>query len=116
MYYNNEINVLDSLGNDRSAGRLITNGLKIQLSQIYGKDNNIRVNIPSAIKQTNSTNGGLFAIAFITSFCLRKSTPHQLIYDSNKLRNHLLECFENNKISEFPLTSKNKQVLDVEIT
>ena len=107
MYYNNEIYVLDSLGNDRPPDRLITNGLTIQLSQIYGKDkNNIRVNIPSVIKQTNSTDCGLFAIAFITSFCLRKSTPHQLIYDSNKLRNHLLECFENNKMSEFPLTSK----------
>ena len=28
------------------------------------------------------------------------------IFDSNKLRSHLLACFENNQISEFPLTNK----------
>ena len=58
------------------------------------------------MKQNNSVDCGLYAIAFITSYCFRKNLCFDLIFDSNKLRTHLLQCFENNTISEFPLTSK----------
>ena len=58
------------------------------------------------MKQNNSIDCGLYAIAFVTSHCFRQKLCFELIFDSNKLRSHLLECFENNRISEFPLTSK----------
>lgn len=58
------------------------------------------------MKQSNGIDCGLFAIAFITSYCLRKELCFDLIFDTNHLRNHLLYCFEKEKISEFPLTSK----------
>ena len=54
----------------------------------------------------NNIDCGLYAMAFITSYCFRQKLCFDLIFDSNKLRPHLLQCFENNSISEFPLTSK----------
>ena len=48
----------------------------------------------------------IMAFAFVTSYCFRQKLCFELIFDSNKLCSHVLECFENNRISEFPLTSK----------
>ncbi|XP_060607618.1 uncharacterized protein LOC132759787 [Ruditapes philippinarum] len=103
----NQIHLMDSLGNDRPNDRIIPNGLKIQLSQLYGSNkSSIAVNVPNVIKQNNSVDCGLYAIAFITSFCLRKRLCTDLIYDSNKIREHLLNCFERKEMTEFPLTKK----------
>ena len=70
------------------------------------KKDEISIKIPEVMKQNNSIDCGLYAIAFVTSYCFRQKLCFELIFDSNKLRSHLLECFENNRISEFPLTSK----------
>ena len=48
----------------------------------------------------------IMAFAFVTSYCFRQKIGFDLIFYSNKLRSHLLECFENNRIAEFPLASK----------
>ena len=48
----------------------------------------------------------IMTFTFVTSYCFRQKLCFDLIFDSNKLRSHLLECFENSRISEFPLTSK----------
>ena len=48
----------------------------------------------------------IMAFAFVTSYCFRQKLCFELIFYSNKLRSHLLECFENNRIAEFPLASK----------
>ena len=48
----------------------------------------------------------IMAFAFVTSFCFRQKLCFELIFYSNKLRSQLLECFENNRIAEFPLASK----------
>ena len=48
----------------------------------------------------------IMAFAFVTSYCFKQKLCFELIFDSNKLRSHVLECFENDSISEFPLTSK----------
>ena len=48
----------------------------------------------------------IMAFAFVTSYCFRQKICFELIFYSNKLRSRLLECFENNRIAEFPLASK----------
>ena len=48
----------------------------------------------------------IMIFAFVTSYCCRQKLCFELIFDSNKLRSHVSQCFENNRISEFPLTSK----------
>ena len=48
----------------------------------------------------------IMTFAFVTSYCFRQKLCFDFIFDSNKLLSHLLECFENNRISEYPLTSK----------
>ena len=62
------------------------------------------------MKQTNSVDCGLFAIAFATSFCLTKTLCYDKIFDTNLFRNHLHECFENKKLTEFPLTNKTLSI------
>jgi hypothetical protein len=77
------------------------------LMHLYGKDKSaIHINVPFTQKQTNGTDCGLFAIAFITSYCFRKTKCFDLIFDATKLRSHLLHCFETGVISEFPFTDK----------
>ena len=44
----------------------------------------------------------LFAIAFVTALAFGKA-PCQYYFDQNKMRNHLLECFEKKKIAMFPV-------------
>ena len=107
IFHRGNIYLLDSLGLERKDDIIIPDGLKIQLSQIYGKGKNeLSIKIPEVMKQTNNIDCGLYAIAFITSYCFRQKLCFDLIFDSNKLRSHLIIMFENGQISEFPLTSK----------
>lgn len=58
------------------------------------------------MKQTNYVDCGLYAIAYATSYFLRKKLCNDIIFDTKSLRTHLLNCFENRKLTEFPLTCK----------
>ena len=48
----------------------------------------------------------IMTFAFVTSYCFRQKLCFELIFYSDKLCSHLLECFENSRLSELPLTSK----------
>ncbi|WAR21723.1 hypothetical protein MAR_015697 [Mya arenaria] len=68
---NEHIYLLDSFVNERKDDLVIPDGLKIQLSQIYGRNKaEINVLIPDVMKENNSIDCGLYAIAFITSYCV----------------------------------------------
>ena len=73
VYHENKVYLLDSLGNERSNDNIIPDGLKIQLSVLYSL-NSDKLNriIPDIMKQSNSYDCGLFAIAFATTYCFRK--------------------------------------------
>ena len=58
------------------------------------------------MRQNNGVDCGLFAIAFLTSYCLRQELAFELKYDLSKMREHLLACYENYEMTEFPLTDK----------
>ena len=111
IFHNNKIYLMDSLGNERPDKKLIPTGLEIQLSQLYGEHlSDMTIHVPSVMKQNNSIDCGLYAIAFITFYCLRKQLPFDLIFDCKQMRAHLIACFESERISEFPLTKKTLSI------
>jgi hypothetical protein len=94
LFHNDQVYLLDSLGIERNIDKIIPDGLKIQLSQIYGrKVKCLSLNLSCIMKQTNSVDCGLFAIAYATSFCLRKKICNDIIFDTKSLRTHLLNWF-----------------------
>ena len=106
--YKRTIYLIDSLGLERPDDRLIPDGLKIQLSQIYGNNKKfIDITLPAVVKQENNYDCGLYAIAHATSFCLRQRPSFDLTFDSHLLRSHLISCFEEGELSEFPLAKKS---------
>ena len=109
IFHENVIYLCDSLGTDnRAKNRIIPDGLKIQLAQLYGANKQIlNIKLPPVMKQNNSIDCGLFAIPFVTSYCVRKTLCFGLIFDAVKMRSHLLNCFETNEMTEFPRTSKS---------
>ena len=86
----------------------VSTNLQIQLAQIYGSGTNkLEVKIPVINQQKNGLDCGVYAIANCIEFCengYKDSKKQQWVYDSNSLRKHLLDCFENNKLLTFPKT------------
>lgn len=79
FFLENQIYILHSLGNDRENAGIIPDDLKIQLSQIYGKEQpSVCINVPNVVKQEKSIDCGWYAIAFITAYCLQKRKSFNL--------------------------------------
>ncbi|CAF1381994.1 unnamed protein product [Rotaria sp. Silwood1] len=56
-------------------------------------------------QQVGGHDCGLFALAFATSLCYGH-IPSSLSYDQKSLRNHYVNCIENNEIQRFPSKPK----------
>ncbi|CAF5027667.1 unnamed protein product [Rotaria sp. Silwood1] len=56
-------------------------------------------------QQVGGHDCGLFALAFATSLCYG-DIPSSLFYDQKSLRNHYVNCIENNEIQRFPSKPK----------
>ena len=65
----------------------------------------IVVEVCAVQQQTNSTDCGVFAIAFATSL-LNGMDPTRMSYDPSSLRKHLLKCLQSGHIDPFPLTDQ----------
>ena len=65
------------------------------------EDEELIVKLMPVQHQTNSNDCGLFALAFATDFA-EGTDPSERNYDEKALRNHLLQCFRNNEINQFP--------------
>lgn len=78
---------------------------KNQLSQMCGKDKgSINVIIPTMMKQDSNIDCCLlFAMAYITSYCVRKELSFDIIFDPTKL-GYICKCFETRTISKVPTT------------
>ena len=62
----------------------------------------------SVQQQTNCVDCGLFAIAFATSLA-HNENPVRRVYNTTKLRQHLVSCLEAGKVSVFPSHSTNEK-------
>ena len=59
-------------------------------------------------QQINCVDCGLFAIAFATSLA-HNENPVKRVYNTAKLRQHLVLCLEAGKMSVFPSHSTNEK-------
>ena len=78
--------------------------------------NTVFVNVQS---QYNACDCGVFAIAFATALCEGKR-PEELLFNNEALRKHLLKCFQEDCISQFPWKTvkrgfkvKNRKRIDI---
>ena len=62
----------------------------------------IKVEWANVAKQTGGDDCGLFAIAFATSICHNRD-PVRVQYKQEKMREHLLQCFQKSFMEPFPL-------------
>ena len=56
--------------------------------------------------QTNGNDYGLFALAFTTDIC-HGLNPMESSYEAQSLRQHLVDCDENQHMLPFPHTQKS---------
>ena len=54
-------------------------------------------------QQTGGVDCGFFALAF-AEWIARTGTVPTVQFDQSKLRQHMIECLQNNEITPFPLT------------
>jgi hypothetical protein len=97
--------VIDSLKNNKT----LNSNILIQLSQIYDtKSNSINVKMPFTQKQENSSDCGIFAIAFITELIVNNFDVdiNNLRFEIPLMRKHLSECLDNDKIIPFTKITK----------
>ena len=83
-----------------------TDFLLNQIRQIFSCDNSVpNFEQIKCYEQVRSTDCGLFAIAYVKGI-LNGNNVYDLIYDQTKMREHLIACFEQRKITTFPLYEK----------
>ena len=83
----------------------VNESLKRQLSYVYGKlandDGSLDVKVVLQQRQRGSSDCGLFAIA--NSVALASGfDPSTIFWHQSEMRDHLLKCFEQQKIEMFP--------------
>ena len=91
-----EVMVYNSLYGDNKS-------LKNAISEVF-KSSDILCTHPRVWQQTDGTDGGLYAIAFATQL-VYGTDPHNLPalqFQLTKLREHLVTCFEQKYMKEFP--------------
>ena len=83
-----------------------TDFLLNQIWQLFSCDNSMpNFEQIKCYEQVGSTDCGLFAIAYAADI-LNGNNIYDLIYAQTKMREHLIACFEQRKITTFPLYEK----------
>ncbi|CAB4021854.1 Inhibitor of growth 5 [Paramuricea clavata] len=83
--------------------RSIATSVKEQIAaMLYELDKDeIDVNVQPVLQQTNSTDSGVFALAFATAICLGYKGSH-CHFDMEKMWSHLSKCMEEEGMEMFP--------------
>ena len=79
--------------------------LQIIAQLFHSKESCIQVQVMNTVKQTGSTDCGLYAIATLTCLAL-EIDPVSLGFDQEQLRTHMIKCTEKREISVFPVTKR----------
>ena len=92
-----QINVLDSLYSS------VSSSAKLQISALlFTTHKQITLSFRDVQRQVGSSDCGLFAIAFATAIAFGLD-PGGILFDQQKLRQHLLDCFEKRGMTMFPI-------------
>ena len=81
-----------------------TSTIRIIASLIFSSPSNLVIDV---VRQTNSSDCGVLSIAFAYDLC-SGIDPCQARYDHQLIRQHLLDCLEDCKLSCFPVGSDRR--------
>lgn len=75
---------------------------------LHTQEPGIMVKFAKVESQTNSSDCGIYAIAFATALCLETS-PAKLVFDDSRMRGHLAQCLERGKFTMFPVRQRRRK-------
>ena len=81
--------------------------MRIIAGLIFSSASDLVVRIMDVGKQSNSSDCGVFAIAFAFDICSGED-PCSVRFDHKLIRQHLAKCLENCRLSRFPTLGKRK--------
>ena len=82
--------------------------LKQIASIVKSRSHKIQILLEKVQCQKNAVDCGIYAVAFLTDLCHRLDPASCQYASSKELRQHLIECFEEGRMSPFPSTSRSK--------
>ena len=105
--YNGNVYFLDSIFMPIT-GNINTN-LELQLVAMYGSPGReMEVTIPRLQQQNNCNDCGLFAIANAVEISYNQYPwERRVLFMKDKMRGHLIKCFEEEKFTRFPSKANN---------
>ena len=104
--FSGEVNIFESLNADPTIETLQ------QIKQLFSPGNTFPQNQPLPChKQVATTYCGVFAIAYSIEI-LFGNNQTEVAYDQSKLRQHLVDCFENGTLTMFPKYKCNMKYND----
>jgi hypothetical protein len=110
--FGGRIKIYDSLP---SGGDKLSEDLLNQLQNLYSPDGaSVTVERVPVQRQLGSSDCGLFAIGFATVL-LDFEPVSNLVFDQSKMRLHLINCLENQRITPFPIKRNNESAGQAEI-
>lgn len=116
-YTDGIVYLCDSLRDPRPKHDL-RSSVEIQLAMIYRnaiKDKELAVTSLSVQQQRRGSDCGLFAIAFAYHMA-RGDDVTKIQFNQSQMRQHLLKCFEDQKLSPFPLAQANSKRIKMSTT
>ena len=100
----NQIHYLyDSL----TPSKLLDDVVKQIAAYSFCRQDELLLEIEPVQQQLNGVDCGLFAIAFATSIA-HGDDPATLVYDTDQLRPHHLRCFEQERMTRFPVVNRKR--------
>ena len=94
-----DISIADSM---LGGAKVLSTSVEMQLLQMYGKQK-LNISLLKVQQQNNSVDCSIFAVAFCTEFCYTgKRGVLQAEFDILRMREHLINCFENMEMTPFP--------------
>ena len=96
----NVVTIYDSLHRDAA----IDHATKCTLAHLTGiREEDLQVDMEKMVQQVGGADCGVFAAAAITSLAYGDHGPYH--FNQMEMREHLLECIENCKLTPFPTTN-----------
>lgn len=98
-----------------SLSSTVTEKTKILLSQLVHTSNpHFTVRIANVTKQSGGSECGLYALAYVTYLAFGLD-PTLFVFNSDLMRNHLVNCIENKKMQPFPTVRERRHLMGTSI-